>query len=103
MTFDPAAGELTNGFRIGSDSDGNNQAGGAFDELATFDYPLAAADAYTHDGEFPDWWEIYHFGIIGIDPDVSFDGYGNTLRYDYLNGIDPNYIQFSLILPVDPV
>ena len=32
----PNADELANGFRIGSDQDGNNQAKGTFDKLETF-------------------------------------------------------------------
>ena len=40
VTYFPNADELTNGFRIGSDQDGNNQAEGTFDELETFASPL---------------------------------------------------------------
>lgn len=37
----PNAAALTSGFFIGSDNAGNHQAGGVFDELETFDYPLS--------------------------------------------------------------
>ena len=37
----------------------------------------------------PDYWEIEYFGQIGLTPDSSPDGNGQTLLYDYRNGIDP--------------
>jgi hypothetical protein len=39
----PNVTERANGFRIGSDVNGNNQAQGTFDELETFNYPISAA------------------------------------------------------------
>jgi len=43
VVYWPDATALTNGFYIGSDNAGNNQARGQFDELETFNYPLSAA------------------------------------------------------------
>jgi uncharacterized Zn-binding protein involved in type VI secretion len=100
VIYFPNADELANGFRIGSDQDGNNQAGGAFDELETFDYPLAAANTYTHGGDIPDWWELKYFGRTGLNPDTNPNGgaspWYKSLRYYYQHGIDPNVINFSL-------
>jgi hypothetical protein len=104
------AGELTNGFRIGSDQDGNNQAGGAFDELETFDSPLSGigtpVDTYWFG--IPDYkadpdgtlgtWEMQYFGYLGLNPNADPDGDGNTLLSDYTYGIDPNVIQFSVLV-----
>jgi alpha-tubulin suppressor-like RCC1 family protein len=96
----PNADELTNGFRIGSDQDGNNQAGGAFDELETFNYPLDAANTYTHGSDIPDWWEVKYFNRTGMNPNsatrtIMFSG---TLLDAYQYGLDPNVIQFTLSL-----
>jgi hypothetical protein len=44
----PNATERANGFRIGSDSSGGNQARGVFDELETFNYPLDAGTIQTN-------------------------------------------------------
>ncbi len=96
VTYFPNADELTNGFRIGSDQDGNNQAAGAFDELESFDYPLAAANIYTHGTDIPDWWEVKYFGRTGLDPNFAPAGDGFTLLLDYERGQDPNVINFSL-------
>jgi len=40
VTNFPGADVLTNGFFIGSDSAGNNQAHGMFDDIYTYDYPI---------------------------------------------------------------
>ncbi len=90
------AGELTAGFRIGSDGEGNNQARGAFDELETFDYPLAAAHTATSSSELPDWWLIKYFNRTDLDPDLQTDRDGFTLWLDYQRGRDPNVISFFI-------
>ena len=46
--FYPNAAERVDGFRIGSDANGGNQAAGTFDELETFSYPLDAASIQTN-------------------------------------------------------
>ncbi|MGP8218816.1 MAG: immunoglobulin domain-containing protein [Limisphaerales bacterium] len=92
VIYFPNADELTNGFRIGSDQDGGNQAEGAFDELETFDYPLNATNAATYSNGVPDWWEIEYFGRTGVGYDP--DGDGQSIWYDYQNGINPNTISF---------
>ncbi len=51
---------------------------------------------YDHDG-LPDWWEFMYFGGRSQTA-TNLDGQGNTLLYDYLNGIDPNIINFTLRL-----
>ena len=92
----PDTNELANGFRIGSDLSGSNQAEGAFDELQIFDYPLSPATAATYDSQIPDWWEVKYFGRVGLDPEFQPAGDGFTLLLDYLRGRDPNVISFSL-------
>ena len=94
VTHFPNAGELTNGFRIGSDGNGNNQARGAFDELETFGYPLAAANTATYSSEIPDWWEVKYFGRAGFDPGSGPSGV--NLWWEYQFGRDPNVIDFVL-------
>jgi hypothetical protein len=42
ISYYPDATALTNGFYVGSDNSGNNQAKGQFDELETFNYQLDA-------------------------------------------------------------
>ncbi|MGA9777291.1 MAG: LamG-like jellyroll fold domain-containing protein [Verrucomicrobiia bacterium] len=96
VTYYPGTNELANGFRIGSDLGGSDQAEGAFDELQTFDYPLSATDAATYDSQIPDWWEVKYFGRAGLDPEFQPVGDGFTLWLDYQRGRDPNVISFSL-------
>ena len=96
VTYYPGTNELANGFRIGSDLSGSDQAEGAFDELQTFDYPLSAANTATYDSQIPDWWEVKYFGRAGLDPEFHPTGDGFTLWLDYQRGRDPDVINFSL-------
>ncbi len=96
VTGHPDANELSNGFRIGSDLSGFNQAEGAFDELQTFDYPLDAANTATYESQIPDWWELQYFGRTGLDPRFQPAGDGFTLLFEYQRRWDPNVISFSL-------
>jgi hypothetical protein len=41
-------------------------------------------------------WEMYYFGHLGLDPNASFDGQGNTVLYDYQHGLVPNIISFQI-------
>jgi hypothetical protein len=43
----------------------------------------------------PDWWFWEYFGTTALS-DTNLDSQGYTLLNDYQNGIDPNFIQFSL-------
>ena len=43
----------------------------------------------------PDWWFWKYFGTLALS-DTDLDSQGNTLLYDYQNGVDPNIILFSL-------
>jgi hypothetical protein len=42
----------------------------------------------------PDWWFWEYFGTVALS-DSDLDSQGNTLLYDYQNGLDPNVISFS--------
>jgi len=55
-----------------------------------------AADTDADGNGLPDWWEDMYFGTNGQNPSASDDGQGNTLLYDYLNGIYPNVIKFTI-------
>jgi hypothetical protein len=43
----------------------------------------------------PAWWEWYWFDSLDYSA-TNLDSNGNTLGYDYTNGLDPNVIQFYL-------
>jgi len=43
----------------------------------------------------PDWWEWKYFGIINVNA-TNQDAYGNTMLFDYQQGLDPNAIVFSI-------
>jgi len=43
----------------------------------------------------PDWWNWLYFGNLSQSA-TNLDSQGNTLLYDYTNGLDPNVIAFSL-------
>ena len=59
-----------------------------------YHYPIDNTDSDA-DG-LPDWWELYRLGSLTWSGS-NLDGNGNTLLYDYQNGIVPaNDIQFSI-------
>jgi hypothetical protein len=43
----------------------------------------------------PEWWFWQYFGTLALS-DTNLDSQGNTLLYDYHNGVDPNVILYSL-------
>ncbi len=43
----------------------------------------------------PDWWFWEYFGTTALS-DTNLDSQAYTLLFDYQNGLDPNFIQFSL-------
>jgi hypothetical protein len=111
VAYFPNADELTNGFRIGSDQNGTNQAGGTFDELETFASPLVGigAPVDTYWFGIPDYqadpdgtlgtWEMEYFGHIGLDPNGDYDGDGTNNLQEFMDGTDPNKISFSFSFP----
>lgn len=98
----PNATERTAGFSIGSDASGTNQAGGAFDELETFNYPLAAATILTNyqttvqwntdTNGLPNIWQVNNFGHSGIDPNGDPDGDHLSNLQEYNLGTNPNNV-----------
>jgi alpha-tubulin suppressor-like RCC1 family protein len=60
----------------------------------TFTIALDSAD----DG-LPDYWQIEYFGTNGLDPNSSPDGNGQSLLYDYTNGIVPILSSLNIIWP----
>ncbi|HWY30805.1 MAG TPA: Ig-like domain-containing protein, partial [Candidatus Acidoferrum sp.] len=51
----------------------------------------------TDGSGLPDYWQMEYFGQIGLNPDSSPDGNGQSLLYDYENGINPtNYYDGSV-------
>lgn len=44
-------------------------------------------------------WQMKYFGHLGIDPNGDYDGNGTNNLQEYLNGTDPNKIQFSISVP----
>ncbi|HEY4415437.1 MAG TPA: LamG-like jellyroll fold domain-containing protein, partial [Verrucomicrobiae bacterium] len=95
----PNATERTNGFRLGSDAAGSEQAKGQFDELETFNYPLNASDISSNyqalvdknGNGLADYWELQNFGHLGVDPNSDPDGDGLSNLEEYENGTNPNH------------
>jgi alpha-tubulin suppressor-like RCC1 family protein len=69
--YPDALTRAVNGFNIGSDRNGSDQARGRFDTMETFNYPLTASEISQRpdtDGDgLPDGWETQY----GLDPNSS--------------------------------
>jgi hypothetical protein len=102
VAYYPNAADLNNGFRIGGDQNGTNQARGVFDELKTFRSPLTGIGdppSETYWSGIPDYqadpngilgnWEMQYFGHLGLNPSADYDNDGNSLLQDFQKGIDP--------------
>lgn len=59
-----------------------------------YHYPTNEDSTYTG---VPDWWIWQWFGNYN-ENGTTLDGQGNTLLYDYQNGLDPNTISFTVRL-----
>jgi hypothetical protein len=111
VVYLPNADELADGFRIGSDENGDNQAGGVFDELETFASPLnfGITPAETYWLGIPDYqadpngtlrdWLLAYFGHLGVNPYGDYDDNGTNNWQEFMNGADPNKISFSFSVP----
>jgi Glucodextranase, domain B len=44
----------------------------------------------------PIWWQLQNFGRTGLDPNADPSGQGISLLESYLEGAEPNVIQFSV-------
>ncbi len=45
----------------------------------------------------PEWWLYYYLGTVDLsETNLDLSGSGNTLLWDYQNGLDPNVIFFAL-------
>jgi hypothetical protein len=47
-------------------------------------------------GTLPIWWQLQNFGRTGLDPNYPVGSQGSTLLQSYLQGTEPNLIQFSV-------
>ncbi|HEV2693372.1 MAG TPA: LamG-like jellyroll fold domain-containing protein, partial [Verrucomicrobiae bacterium] len=99
-THYPSLAERTNGFTVGSDRTGTNQARGQFDELETFNYSLTASDINSNylaalqkdknGNGMADIWEWSNFGYVGVDPAGDPDEDGISNLEEYQDGTDPH-------------
>ncbi len=68
------------------------------DGVSNYDELLQGTDPLSwHDGDgthapngLPDDWELYHFGMVGVDPSADPDGDGRTNLQEYQTRSDPN-------------
>ncbi len=96
ITSIPSPSIRSNGFSIGSDWQGNNQANCHFDEMDTFDHPLASQDVSTdyqsvstYDTDADGLPDIQEF-ILGTDPNnPDTDGDGLTDGFEVMWGLNP--------------
>jgi|GEM_PF-6135483 len=44
----------------------------------------------------PDWWAWKYFGNLNQSTNSDYDGDGTNILTEYLNGVDPNKVSFSL-------
>lgn len=54
-----------------------------------FPSSTVSADADLDENGLPDWWELEHFGVVGIDPDDDPDQDGATNRQEFGAGTHP--------------
>jgi len=81
---------LATGFRIGSDSTGIAQAHGAFDDLATYNYPLDAATVLAN---YQSSWLFYYLNPMlweYITPAPYTNSGGGAVAFNVVTG--PGYI-----------
>jgi len=71
---------------------------GGFPDTNTPDlgYHYSVNEDSDYDG-IPDWWIWKNFGNYD-ENGTTLDSSGNTLLYDYQNGLDPNVISFSIVV-----
>ncbi len=96
----PNLSDRAAGMKLGSDSNGTNEAQGQFEELETFNYQLSpvnissnyqsvASQDLNSDG-LGDIWEINNFGTLSVSPTGDPDGDGLSNLQEYQNGTNPN-------------
>lgn len=82
MTVFPGLNALTNGFWIGSSSNGLNQSRGMFDLVATYNYPLDSNDIDAMFNWYYPNYEINPYNIAYMDLNLltqNFSAYGTNL------------------------
>lgn len=75
----------------------------AWDQLQLGYNPFDWVD--TDENDLHDAWELYHFGLIGIDPDADSDGDGQTNLQEFNYGTNPQHpdhpaVSLTLLTPL---
>lgn len=75
----------------------------AWDQLQLGYNPFDWVD--TDENDLHDAWELYHFGLIGIDPDADSDGDGQTNLQEFNSGSNPQHpdhpaVSLTLLTPL---
>lgn len=112
INYFPNLAERANGFCIGSDCNGYNQAKGVFDELDTFNYPLASSDISSNyeadaalDSDLDGLPNIIEneIGTDPYNPDSNGDGIPDGWQYNHgqnpLAPVAPGAFQIYITRP----
>ena len=75
----------------------------AWDQLQLGYNPFDWVD--TDENDLHDAWELYHFGLIGVDPDADSDGDGQTNLQEFNSGSNPQHpdhpaVSLTLLTPL---
>ena len=96
MTIYPGADVLTNGFYVGSDSNGFYQAHGLFNTVETFNYPLSADDILANFNYDLTWYRISPWNLA-MELSSSIAPSTNDLSVQFSSGV------LSITVPLSTV